>query len=739
MLHKENDSRALLFHRDLIEYIILIVGLFLTYFVSLSNFLLFHSIIEVISIVISGGIFFIGWHSRKYMDSSFLLILGISFLFISAIDLIHTLAYSGMGIFLEFDANLPTQLWIVARYWQALSCLFASMVIKKKINVNYLFMSYVFIFLILFTTIFQGFFPTCYIEGSGLTPFKISSEYVIIIIFFVAIIVLYKHKDEFNQKIFLLILISIVTTMISELAFTFYISVFGFFNAIGHIFKIIAFFLVYKAIIELGIETPFDLLFRKLKLSEESSIEKANQLEQAYSEFNQIFNASLPLRMISKDCEIMRVNETYASLFRVPKEDLIGKKCYDLQLGYEHRCNTDLCSKNQIIEGKDQYEYELVTKFDDGTKIVSIVRTVPLKNTNGEFIGIIQNFTDITERKNAQEKSEDMARFLLENPKPVLRVNNKYVLLANKLSQELFSIREGSKIPEVLQEIVNKSFSENINLEIELNIEDQIYNIFILLVKDRGYANIYCMNITARREAEESLARFVSTVSHELRTPISVLIMTLDFLDNHSEKVTPDVSKKLQEGIKRNIYFLKDLVEDILTLSKIDERKIKLKWEEYNPLSIIGNILNLMEPVGKMKNITFTVEIDEDIKLYGDPIKIDQLFRIFIDNAIKYSKENKKIEIRSTNHYKGKYNMDEKDGVLFQIQDYGIGLLEEDLPSIFQRFFRSEQVSDIPGTGLGLSIAKELLKLHDGEVWVQSEFGKGTTFSIFLPIIKKRL
>ena len=325
MLHKENDSRASLFHRDLIEYIILIVGLFLTYFVSLSNFLLFHSIIEVISIVISGGIFLIGWHSRKYMDSSFLLILGISFLFISAIDLIHTLAYSGMGIFLEFDANLPTQLWIVARYWQALSCLFASMVIKKKINVNYLFISYVFIFLILFTTIFQGFFPTCYIEGSGLTPFKIISEYVIIIIFFVAIIVLYKHKDEFDQKIFLLIVISIIATMISELAFTFYISVFDFFNVIGHIFKIIAFFLVYKAIIELGIETPFDLLFRKLKLSEESSIEKANQLEQAYSEFNQIFNASLPLRMISKDCEIMRVNETYASLFRVPKEDLIGK------------------------------------------------------------------------------------------------------------------------------------------------------------------------------------------------------------------------------------------------------------------------------------------------------------------------------------------------------------------------------------------------------------------------------
>ena len=733
------DSEASIIRGFLNDYTILIVILFLTYLTSLYSYLLFHSIIEIISIVISGGIFIVGWHSRKYMNSSFFLVVGISFLFISIIDLLHTLAYSGMGIFLEFDANLPTQLWIVARYWQALSYLFASMVIKKKIKANYLFVSYIIIILILLTTIFQGFFPVCYIEGSGLTPFKIISEYAIDTILFVTLIVLYKHKDEFAEKLFLLIVISIIATMISELAFTFYISVFGFSNFIGHIFKIIAFFFVYKAIIELGIVSPFDLLFRKLKLSEESSIEKANQLEQAYSEFNQMFNASLPLRVISNNGDILRVNETYASLFHLTKEDLIGKKCFDLQLGYEHRCHTEICSRNQILDGKDYYEYELITKFDDGTKIVSLVRSVPHRSANGEVIGLIQNFTNITERKFAQEKIEDMARFPMENPNPTLRVSNNYILLANKVSQDLFLVGEGSNIPKFLQEHIHKAFSENLNLEIELNIKDQIYSLFIVPMKDRGYANIYGMNITARKEAEKSLERFVSTVSHELRTPISVLIMSLDFLDNHSEKVTPGIEKKLQEGIKRNIYLLKELVDDILTLSRIDERKLKLKWDEYNPLKIMGDILNLMEPIGNAKNITFSVDIDKNIKLYGDKTKIDQIFRIFIDNSIKYSKESNKIEIRAINHYKGKYNIEEKDGVLFQIKDYGVGILEEDLPSIFQRFFRSEQVSDIPGTGLGLSIAKELLKIHGGEVWVQSDYDKGSTFSIFLPIIEKRI
>ena len=735
----ENDSEASKFRRDLIEYVILIGGLFLTYLISLYNYLLFHSIAEVISIVISGGIFLIGWHSRKYMDSSFFLILGVSFLFISVLDLIHTLAYFGMGIFLEFNANLPTQLWIVARYWQSLSYLFASIIIKKKIKVSYLFVSNIIIIIILLTTIFQGFFPTCWIDGSGLTPFKIISEYVIDIILFVTLIVLYKHKDEFDQKILLLIVISIIATIISELVFTFYINIVGFPNFIGHIFKIIAFFFVYKAIIQLGIETPFDLLFRKLKLSEETSIEKANQLEQTYSEFNQMFNASLPLRVISKDCEIMRVNETYASLFRVPKEDLIGKKCYDFHLGYEHRCNTELCSKNQIQEGKNYYEYELDTKFDDGSKIVSLVRTVPYKNAKGDFIGIIQNFTNITERKIAQEKIEDMARFPLENPIPVLRVSTKYIIYANKVSQELFSIKEGSKIPKDLHEHVNKSFSEDLNLEIELNIIDQIYTLFIVPIKDRGYANIYGMNITARKKAEDDLGRFVSTVSHELRTPISVLTLSIEFLENHSDKITPEIEKKLREGISRNIYLLKDLIEDILTLSRIDEGKDKMEWKEYQPSLVVKDILTLMEPIGNEKEITFRVSISEDIKLYGDSKKVDQIFRIFIDNAIKYSKEKSIIEIKTINHYKGKYNPNAKDGVLFQIEDNGVGILEKDIPSIFQRFFRSDQVSDIPGTGLGLSIAKELIKLHNGEVYVESEFGKGAIFYVFFPRIEKEI
>ena len=245
------------------------------------------------------------------------------------------------------------------------------------------------------------------------------------------------------------------------------------------------------------------------------------------------------------------------------------------------------------------------------------------------------------------------------------------------------------------------------------------------------------MNITERKKATQRLERFVATVSHELRNPISVLVISSDFLDNHSEELAPDLVQKLKEGMTKNIHLLKNLVDDILMLSRIDERKISLEWEELKPYDISQEILLLMEPIGNKKNVVFKVNIDPHLSLYGDSKRLDQVFRIFIDNAIKYSAKDSIVRIEAIDLYRGPLNEENIDGVLFTFEDTGIGIAEEDLPHLFERFFRSDKVSDIPGTGLGLSIAKELIGLHSGSVEVQSKLMKGTKFSIFLPRIKR--
>jgi diguanylate cyclase (GGDEF)-like protein len=250
-----------------IFYAMVLVGLYLT---SLYSYLLFHSVAEIFSIVIGCCIFILTWNSRRRLDNGYLLLLGIAFLFVSVVDMLHTLAYKGMGVFPGYDANLPTQLWIVARYIQSISLLVAPVFLRRTLNVNLVFGVYTMVTIIVLVAIFADAFPVCYVEGVGLTQFKIISEYSISLILIGAIALLLYHRTAFDRKVVQWLVVSLILTVIAELSFTFYISVYGLSNLIGHFLKFIAFFLIYIAIVEMGIEKPQRLLFRNLQRKEEA-------------------------------------------------------------------------------------------------------------------------------------------------------------------------------------------------------------------------------------------------------------------------------------------------------------------------------------------------------------------------------------------------------------------------------------------------------------------------------------
>jgi len=710
--------------RDYIEPTIFFIIVFGIYLSSFYSFLLFHTIAELFSIIIAGGIFVIAWNSRKNIDNSFFLVIGISFLFVGFIDLIHTLAYAGMNIFIGYDANLPTQLWILGRYLQSLSFLFGALVVNKKLKPYHLTVGYSIVSILFVSLIFIGLFPDAYVLGSGLTPFKIISEYIINLILFITIFILYKYRNIFDRKVLILIIVSIIATMVAELAFTFYVSVYGLSNLVGHIFKIIAFYLLYKSIIRIGLETPFDLVYRQLKTSEQ-------RITHAYSELDQMLNAALPIRIIDNECKMIKINDTFSRLFKLKREDLIGKKCFEI---LPHKfCHTDNCSRNQILSGKEKVTYETEQNHADGTKITLIIDSFPYRSPEGEFLGLIQNYTDITDRKKAEEKIANLAKFPSENPYPVLRVSKNGIIYTNKAGEEIFKIAVNDEIPSILREDIEKVLSDKILNTVERAVNDKVYSFVITPVEGVNYINIYGSDITERKKAEKRLEQLISTVSHELRTPLTVILMSLDFLKNKKETITPEIKEQLMEGISRNTSLLHELAEDILMSSRIDEKKIELKLSENSPYKMINEILTLLEPIYKEKNLEIEVDVDENIRLNGDSKRMDHIFRIVIDNAIKYSNDNSKIEIKAIDNYKGKYNPEEKPGVLIQIKDYGIGIPKKDLILIFDRFFRSDQVKDITGTGLGLSIAKDLVHLHHGEIYVESEFKKGSEFEIFLP------
>lgn len=249
-----------------LENVFIITSLVGLFFTTTVNYLLFHSLAELISIVVAGSFFMITWNSRQFIKNPYLLFIGIAYLFIALLDLLHTLSYKGMPIFTDYD-YYANQLWIAARYLESLTLVAAFYFLdkEKKIKPELLAIAYAVITTLIVLSIFVfKIFPVCFIEGQGLTPFKKISEYIICAILAVGMGLLYKNRAKFEGYIFKLLLASMICTIISELAFTFYISNYGFSNLVGHYFKLFSFYCIYKSIVETGIRNPYDLIFREL-------------------------------------------------------------------------------------------------------------------------------------------------------------------------------------------------------------------------------------------------------------------------------------------------------------------------------------------------------------------------------------------------------------------------------------------------------------------------------------------
>jgi hypothetical protein len=175
-----------------------------------------------------------------------------------------------MGVLPDHGPNLPTQLWIAARYVESLSLLAAPFIPGRRARVEYILAGYGILTVLLTASILAwDLFPDCFVPGTGLTPFKKLSEYAICLLLSGAVIRLYRHRDRFDPAVFRLLTGSILLTILGELSFTAYVSVYGFFNLVGHLIKVASFYLIYKAFVETGFESPHRILYNDLARSRE--------------------------------------------------------------------------------------------------------------------------------------------------------------------------------------------------------------------------------------------------------------------------------------------------------------------------------------------------------------------------------------------------------------------------------------------------------------------------------------
>ena len=383
------------------------------YLIKLHSYVLFHSLVEMFSVIIAVGIFVLAWNARRYLENGYFLFVGIAFLFIGATDLIHALAYKGMGVFPEYDANLPTQLWIAARYLQGLSFLAAPFFLDRRLKTPLVVLSggTAVLTLLFLSIFFWNIFPACFVEGSGLTPFKVVSEYVITLLLLASIPLLLKKKEHLDAQVRKLIIASILVTVASEMSFTLYQDVYGFFNALGHFLKVIAFFLIYKAVIVTGFKRPFDLLFRDLKTRQD----ELHESEERYrSLFESMLNGMAHCRMVFDgegrpvDFIYLSVNKAFEQLTGL--KDVAGKSVTGV-IPFIREQNPELLETygRVAVTGKSE-EIELWLKPLD-----MWLHILVYSQQKGYFVALFENITVRKKAEEALKESESQIRLLLNS------------------------------------------------------------------------------------------------------------------------------------------------------------------------------------------------------------------------------------------------------------------------------------------------------------------------------------
>jgi PAS domain S-box-containing protein len=240
-------------------------------------------------------------------------------------------------------------------------------------------------------------------------------------------------------------------------------------------------------------------------------------------------------------------------------------------------------------------------------------------------------------------------------------------------------------------------------------------------------------DITRDVEVDRMKGEFVASVSHELRTPLTPIKGYTDLLLMGAAGEVNDAQKRVLSTIKENVDRLTVLVEDVLDISKIDTGKERLKLEPVNIGELLHNIMNTMSQrsTHQRKELAISVNVNDDIPpVQADRDKLTRVISNLIDNAFNYTLTGGSIDVSAR-------LQPDKRRVLIAIKDSGVGIPEHFREDVWRRFQRYEEHAlklEVPGTGLGLAIVKEMVEMHSGDVWFESEVEKGTTFYVSLPV-----
>jgi len=335
---------------------------------------------------------------------------------------------------------------------------------------------------------------------------------------------------------------------------------------------------------------------------------------------------------------------------------------------------------------------------------------------------MFQHLANQKEEFNTIISSIEEPLFVLKKDGTVKLCNESFKRIADNRELKGGYFWEYCRSPE-LDDIVKKVKLERKHHLEEIKIKDRFYLCSFTFLNQTEEIVIILQDITRFKQLETLKKEFIANISHELRTPLTAIKGFIETLEEeeHIQNV------RYLEAIKRHTNRLMNIVNDILVLSELEKEGIRLEKEDVNLIDLIENILKIFEQRIKEKGLSVVLNAQENIRpIKADSFRLEQMLINLMDNAIKYT-EKGTITIS--------INQDE-DICMITVEDTGIGIPESSIPRIFERFYTADKSRSkkLGGTGLGLSIVKHIVLLHKGSIDVQSSFGKGTKFTIKLPM-----
>ncbi len=420
--------------------------------VSTRNFLLFHTLAELFAIVVAILLSVVAWYTYSFSRNHFLMYLGTGYFWIGLLDLLHTLAYKGVHVLAIEGANASTQLWIASRYLEAALLLTSPLFLRwpvPRVSLTLVFAAGTGLVTWL---IARGWFPVAYREGSGLTPFKVYSEYVIVALLLITAYALWRRRQWMDVRTYRLMLASVACTALAELSFTVYINVYGITLIAGHILKLLSYWLVFRAVVRASLSEPWKAMTR------------------GFSTYDAIPDATI---LVGADGRILEANRAAGAEAGSSTADILQGDCHSLF--HPHDVPAQLCMVCQHIRaGEALHACDL--EFQDGRGWREFTLT-PIELGEG-VKAMVHVAADITQRKQAEAALTYQANYdaLTGLPNRTLAVER----LKMATSQ---TAREHSHVAAMFVDIDNfknindtlgHEFGDQVLVEIAQRVEDNI-------------------------------------------------------------------------------------------------------------------------------------------------------------------------------------------------------------------------------------------------------------------------